>query len=286
MPDLTTLVAAPGPNDLVWTDPAFPAQPLTLRSARPRRFTAETPVLFVHHGTRRNGGDDRDHWLKLVDEADLLVVVPEFSAESFPGPAWYDFGNVKDANGNDHPRTHWTYGIVERLFADLRARGVTQRRMFGLFGHSAGGQFVHRMVSLGFRSCVAAAVTANAGSYAMPDFDVPFPYGLGGTGLDRSALRDLLGFRLTVMVGTSDTGTHDGSFPREAAAMLQGRNRHARALRCMETARAEAAAFATHCAWALIDVKGVGHDGARMSQAAAPLLSAALHGSERLPTTP
>ena len=41
--------------------------------------------------------------------------------------------------------------------------------------HSAGGQFVHRMISLGFRDRVAVAATANAGTYAMPDPGVAFP---------------------------------------------------------------------------------------------------------------
>ena len=40
---------------------------------------------------------------------------------------------------------------------------------FGLFGHSAGGQFVHRMLSFGFRDCVAVAVSANAGTEYLAD---------------------------------------------------------------------------------------------------------------------
>jgi len=177
MPVLSTLVAAAGANDLPWIDPAFPDRPLTLRCARPRHFSSATPVLFVHHGVLRNGGDYRDYWLSLVDEADVLVVVPEFSDESFPGASFYNFGNRTDANFTPRPREQWTYAVVERLFAELRAAGITRRRRYGMFGHSAGGQFVHRMLSLGFRDSVAAAVTANAGTYAMPDLEVAFPYG-------------------------------------------------------------------------------------------------------------
>jgi peptide/nickel transport system substrate-binding protein len=50
------------------------------------------------------------------------------------------------------------------VFALMRAQGLTRRTTYGVFGHSAGGQFVHRMISLGLRSRVAAAVTANAGT--------------------------------------------------------------------------------------------------------------------------
>jgi hypothetical protein len=283
MSNLSTLVAAAGANDLPWTDLAFPDRPLTLRSARPRHFSPDTPVLFVHHGVLRNGGDYRDYWLGLVDEADVLVVVPEFPADSFPGVGWYNFGNRTDDHGAPRPRGQWTYGVVERLFAELRTAGITRRRHYGIFGHSAGGQFVHRMLSLGFRGRVAAAVTANAGTYAMPDLDVAFPYGLGDTGLDEDALRDLFAFRLTVMAGTADIDTTTEHFPREEAAMRQGETRYARAHHYIETAREQAARLGIPCAWTIVDVEGVGHDGERMSAAAAPILAAALHAAERFP---
>jgi hypothetical protein len=281
MNDLVNLVTNAGTNDLAWTDPNFPNQPLTLRSARPRHFTADTPVLFVHHGMLRNGGDYRDYWLPLVNENNLLVVVPEFSAESFPGASWYNYGNRTDADGTANPRSQWTYGIVARTFAALRAAGITRRHTYGMFGHSAGGQFVHRLISLGFRDGVAAAVTANAGTYAMPDLDVPFPYGLGDTGLDTDALRALLGFRLTVMAGTADIDNTSDNFPRDEEAMRQGDTRYARAHRYIASARAQAESLGAACAWTIVDVAGVDHDGQRMSQAAAPLLAAALHAAER-----
>jgi hypothetical protein len=62
--------------------------------------------------------------------------------------------------------------------------------------------------------------------------------------------------------------------------MGQGATRHERAHNYVRNARASAAALGTRCAWTVIDVPGVGHDGARMSAAAAPILAAALHASE------
>jgi hypothetical protein len=276
---LATLAAQAGPNDLPWTDPAFPARPLTLRSARPKQWTPDCTILFVHHGVLRNGGDYRDFWLPLVDEAGLLVVVPEFSGEAFPGSRWYNYGNTRDDDARPIARAEWTYGIVEHLFAALCAAGVTRRDRYGLFGHSAGGQFVHRMVSLGFRGRVAAAVTANAGTYAMPDPAVAFPYGLGGTGVDEAALADLLGFGLTVMAGTADTDTTGEHFPRDEAAMRQGDTRYARAHAYIAAARGCAERLGCRCGWSIVDVPGVGHDGERMSAAAAPVLAAALHAA-------
>jgi hypothetical protein len=187
------------------------------------------PLLFVHHGDLRNGGDFRDYWLPLIEEAQLFVIAPEFAPSTYPGSTWYNLGNRAGEDGAEKPRTEWTYGIPERVFHALCAQGITARRRYGLFGHSSGGQFVHRMISLGFRQCVAAAATANAGTYAMPDLSVAFPYALGGANIDEAELRALLTFRLTVFAGTADIDTTSEHFPSDDAAMRQGTTRYARA---------------------------------------------------------
>jgi len=279
--DLRGLVAQAGANDAAYADPHLPERAIVLRAARPRHYSADTPVLFVHHGVQRNGGDYRDYWLPLVDTAQLLVIVPEFSWSAFPEAAWYNFGNRVDADGRPKPRTEWTYGVPERVFAALRQQGVTAAQRYGSFGHSAGGQFVHRMISLGFRERVAVAATANAGTYAMPDLGVAFPYGLGDTGLDEAALLALLAFRLMVFAGTADIDTTGEHFPRDEPAMRQGPTRYARAHAYLAAAREAARARGITCNWTITDVPDVGHDGAKMSAAAGAILAAALHTAER-----
>jgi poly(3-hydroxybutyrate) depolymerase len=228
MIDLSRLVEAPA-SSLPYVDPAFPNRPLVLHSARPRDYHIGTPVLFVHHGVRRNGRDYRDYWLDEVDEAGVLAIAIEFPEASFPEYLWYHFGNLHDKEGMPNPREEWTFGIVERLFELLLAQGVTTRQRYGLFGHSAGGQFVHRMVSFGFRDRVAVAVSANAGTYAMPDLSTPWPFGLGQTDVRTDALRVLLGFPVTVMAGTADVETTGHFFPKGPRSMRQGAYRYERA---------------------------------------------------------
>jgi hypothetical protein len=249
-----------------------------LHAARPEICDADTPVLFVHHGVGRNGDAYRDYWLPFVDAARLLVIAPNFSKERFPGGNWYNYGNIKDQAGNPNPRAQWTYGVDERLFDALREAGVTRRENYGMFGHSAGSQFVHRALSLGFRDRVAVAIAANAGSYAMPTLEIAFPFGLGGSEVDADGLRGLLAFPLTVMAGTEDIDNTTENFPREPQAVAQGATRFARAHAYVASAHAQAKAFQAPCFWSIIDVPGVAHDGKRMSAAAAPVASAALHG--------
>jgi len=79
------------------------------------------------------------------------------------------------------------------------------------------------------------------------------------------------------MAGTADTDSGGEHFPREPEAMRQGTNRYERAHAYIATARRQARRLGLHCAWTIVDVPGVAHDGELMSAAAAPILSAALH---------
>jgi hypothetical protein len=276
MSALRALVTNPGPCTMLYRDPVFPDRPLVLHAARPRDWHPDMPVLLVHHGVARNGQDYRDYWLPLVDAAGVLAISVEFPQASFPEYLWYNMGNLHCADGAANPRALWTFGIPERLFAALRAAEVTRRTRYALFGHSAGGQYVHRMLSFGYRGQVAVAIAANAGTYAMPDLATPWPFGLGEVGFDDEALRAVLQFPITVMAGSDDTKTTGRFFPKGPRSMRQGPHRHARAHHYLRLGRQAAQRLGTRCAWRVIDVPGVGHDGRGMSVAAAPVIAAAL----------
>jgi hypothetical protein len=274
--ELSPLVADAGASSLPYVDPAFPNRKLALHAARPRDWQPGLPVLFVHHGVRRNGSDYRDYWLQHADAGAMLVIAIEFPEAGFPDYLWYHFGNLQAADGTPNKPDQWTFGIVPRVFAVLRAQHITTAPRYGLFGHSAGGQFVHRMLSFGYRDQVAVAVSANAGTYAMPDLTTAWPWGLGATLVTPDALRALLTFPLTVMAGTADVMTTGRFFPKGPNALKQGPTRHARAHAYLHAGRDAAASLGVSLAWRVIDVPDVGHDGRRMSDAAAPLIAQAL----------
>jgi hypothetical protein len=279
MTDLSPLVAAPGDASLAYFDPAFPDRKLVLHAARPRDWHPGIPVLFVHHGVARNGRDYRDYWLPHADGARILIIAIEFPEASFPEYLWYNFGNLHTADGTPNPREQWTFGIDPRLFEALQSQGITTMPRYGLFGHSAGGQYVHRMLSFGYRDKVAVAVSANAGTYAMPDLATAWPWGLGATDVTGDNLRTLLTFPLTIMAGTADTKTTGRFFPKGPKSLKQGPTRHARAHTYHRLGHAAAADLGVSLAWKVIDVPDVGHDGRRMSDAAAPVIADALYRS-------
>jgi hypothetical protein len=276
MIDLSPLVASEGASSLSYFDPAFPDRQLILHAARPRIWNPGLPIVFVHHGVARNGRDYRDYWLRHVDAGAMLAIAIEFPEASFPEYLWYNFGNLHTAKGIANPRTQWTFAIDERLFQSLRDQGITTTQRYGLFGHSAGGQYVHRMLSFGFRDQVAVAIGANAGTYAMPDLEVDWPWGLGATEVTREDLAALLTFPLIIMAGTADIKTTGRFFPKGPKSMTQGPTRYARAHTYLRTGQRAAAELGVPLAWKVIDVQDVGHDGQQMSDAAAPLIANSL----------
>ena len=195
----------------------IPRSPTRAARRTASRIRSRDPDRVCPSRRHRNGRDYRDYWLDLVDEAGILAISIEFPEPSFPEYLWYHFGNLHAKDGTPNPREAWTFGIDGRLFEELRAQGVTTLEGYGLFGHSAGGQFVHRMLSFGFRDRVVIAVSANAGTYAMPDLATPWPFGLGNTDVDTEALRALLAFPITVMAGTEDVLTTGRFFPKGPA---------------------------------------------------------------------
>ena len=277
MIDLAPLIAVAGGSSLPYIDATFPQQTLILHSARPRDWHPGLPVVFVHHGVARNGGDYRDFWLPHVDAGRILAIAIEFPDSDFPEYLWYNFGNLHAADGTSNPRAQWTFGIDGRLFDALRNQRIATTQRYGLFGHSAGGQYVHRMLSFGYRDRVAVAISANAGTYAMPDLMTHWPWGLGATDLTGDDLRAFLCFPLTIMAGTNDIKTSGRFFPKGPKSLKQGPTRHARAHSYLRAGQVAAAELGVALAWKLLDVPDVGHDGRRMSDAAAPLIAETLH---------
>jgi hypothetical protein len=138
-----------------------------------------------------------------------------------------------------------------------------------LWGHSAGSQFVHRLLATQPHDMFEEVGAANAGWYSVPTLDRAFPEGLGGIGLTRDDLVKLLTYPLIIFAGDRDVETDSDNLPTHAAAMEQGPHRFARAHSYLEYGRAAAATLRVSCNWRIVVVPGVGHEGMRMSAFAA-----------------
>jgi len=252
---------------------------ITLNTYRPAHATAQSPIVLVQHGVMRNGDDYRDFWMPAADKHGLVIIAPTFSDAQWPEVMNYNNGSVLDttdraALADTAPTTApetWSYTVVTRLVDHLKACGVLAHQPLYLFGHSAGGQFVHRLLSVLTPGVFTQVAAGNPGWYTLPLLDLPFPEGLSGTPADDNSLARLFASPLTILAGDQDTETHDPHLPSEPAALRQGPHRYARALNYFATAQAEAARRGLPLNWQLHTIPGIGHDGEAMSAVCAHL---------------
>jgi hypothetical protein len=228
-------------------------------------------ILMVMTGAHRDGEGYRDDWLPLVKERNTLLLVLEFPKDDYPGASSYNQGNILDSDGDINPPEAWTFNIVEALFAAVVEETSSTADDYALFGHSAGGQFVHRFMEFTEENHVRVAVAANAGWYTMPDQDVEFPHGLKKSPLSSKELRESFSRRLIIMVGADDVDPQDALLQRDRKTDAQGNNRLSRGLNFYQASR-NAAKESDDFNWALIVVPGAAHEHKRMAEAAAPLI--------------
>ena len=267
--ELARFLEARGRASIPYRDPFSPDRALTLECYRPAGHTPERPVVMVQHGMARNGDEYCEAWVPAADRHGLLIVATTFSQAEWPDSRPYNDGHVLDAEGAPRPRAAWSQAIPGRVFALLRESGLTARRQAYLWGHSAGGQFVHRLMATQPHDWLEAAAPANAGWYTLPTLDLPYPEGLGGIGLEQGDVARLLGYPMTIFAGDRDTETAADNLPKHEAALRQGPHRFARAHYYLARGQAEAARLGVPCRWRLVVVPGIGHEGMRMSGIAA-----------------
>ncbi|MET3204050.1 hypothetical protein ACQCSV_15835 [Pseudarthrobacter sp. S3] len=228
-------------------------------------------ILMVMTGAHRDGEAYREDWLPIVQERNTLLLVLEFSRDDYPGASSYNQGNVLDTNGNINPPEAWSFNMVEALFEAVVRDTNSKAKDYALFGHSAGGQFVHRFMEFTAENHVRIAVAANAGWYTMPDQDIDFPYGVKNSSLSSKELRNAFTRRLVILLGANDIDPKDPLLQRDRRTDAQGDNRLTRGLNFYQAAR-NAAQEGDEFNWALSVIPGAAHNHKQMAEAAAPLL--------------
>ena len=241
---------------------------------RPTGLAPDRPVVFVMHGMGRNADEYRDQWHELAVANDFLLVVPEFSEADFPGTDAYNLGNLSDASGAPTPRGRWSFSAIEPVFDEIRSRFELAAETFSIYGHSAGGQFVHRFLFHVPQARVGRAVAANAGWYTMPDFGIEYPYGLKGSAVTAEGLEKALTLPLTILLGDRDIDPAHDSLRRTPEALEQGKYRMARGFYFFDGGRRAAIEHGVPFNWHLSTVLGADHDNRLMAPAAVALLLA------------
>jgi hypothetical protein len=245
--------------------------PIKVFTQGPATIDANTQIVFALHGASRGAPATFSAWKDSVGARNFIIVAPLFAESDYPSGQFSE-GNTANKSLGPTPSPSWTFNVIEELFDHVRSTTGATASGYLLYGHSAGGQFTHRMVMMMPQIRMTHAYAANAGWYLMPDANINYPYGLQNA--PANAMSSCLGYsrRMTVMLGEADTDPNHYQLRRTKDAMRQGANRFARGMTFFETAKRDAAARNCAFNWTLHTVPGAAHEQEKMAAATALLL--------------
>lgn len=273
---------SPAPLELTATSETFPGsgsfrfeggkvagkKPLTVHYHLPADLPDDAPIVFVMHGTRRDADHYRDNWRAAAERFRFILLCPEFGKENYNRRA-YHLGYVTYRSGRPRAKSKWTFTVIEDLFDFVREETGNTSEKYHIYGHSAGGQFVHRLVMFMPEARFATAVAANSGWYSMPDFDREYPHGLEGAPNSPETLKKAFDRDLVILLGECDTDPEDPYLRNSPEVACQGKNRFERGHNFHAAAKRAAAEIEAPFGWKLRVAPDAPHLDAAMMPAAA-----------------
>jgi len=251
----------------------------------PSQLTPDSPVIFVMHGTKRNAETYLKNFAAIAERYNAVAIAPEFSKKYYPKSIHYSLGvaKKKTISGGKYRAKQWKepyeylYNEIEHLFEGVKQKLNLDACGYYLYGHSAGGQFIHRMMTFAPNSRVIRAVAANSGWYTLTDSgkgknkNLYMPYGLQGSPINDESLRQTFAHDLTILVGENDIKTpeEDKYVRKTKQAMQQGENRYERAMNYFKVAQNKAKQLKTDLNWRLGVVPKANHSSKKMALSAA-----------------
>ena len=252
---------APFEGDTVWLHYHVPAE----------GDIASLPVQIVIPGMLRDGERYRNDWIAKADEYGFVVLVPQMEDRFFPERIYQQGGIVREDGSFSDPEER-VYPLIDQLFCFFKEHSGSRAKGYNLYGHSAGGQFVHRFALFHDSPYVQRMVAANPGWYTFPDETVDFPYGIAEIGArDGIDPARFYGKELTVLLGEADT-LRSSSLRKTPEADAQGLNRLERGRNFYAWCREDALRRGAEFRHQLRLVGGSGHSDALMAPKAADIL--------------
>ncbi|MCC2604851.1 alpha/beta fold hydrolase [Planctobacterium marinum] len=241
----------------------WPGGKINVEFIVPQGAGEDTPVLLVIPGAKRNADEYRDQWHELALKHQFVVLAIGCSLQVCDSEYLYNLGGLTDHQGQPQPEAMQFYSVPELVFDDFVRRFGSAQTRFALYGHSAGGGFVHTFMLNRPNAPVSQAVAANPAFFTMPD-ESPYPFGLGGTAHTPESVDVWLQQPLTIMLGDQDTGPRTKALSNSARANAQGRNVFSRGLRFYATVMNTVIERNIESPWRIDVVQGVGHSSTKM----------------------
>lgn len=242
-------------------------QPIRLHLYRPRRCDAAPgPVLLVFAGYERNAEEylRRARWIARAQC--MTVVAPALDRERFPRLRYQRAG--MSGRGGTGDADACMGRLLRELVVWTRERLQRPDAPMALFGHSAGGQMLSRVMAYCPLPDLHRVVIANPSSYVAPSLLERAPFGFASVADIRAREAQLaryLAQPITVYLGDADTG--DDRLDTSRAAQRQGGTRIERGRNIFAAAQTMAATRGWPFGWRLVVATGVGHSSRDMLRA-------------------
>jgi hypothetical protein len=263
---------------------------------KPKNFRTTSRVLIVVPGSGRNADSYRDAWVEESEKYGALILSPMYKEVEYDYGA-YHMGNLiynlnlessakYDQNSNkvfldeelfsfeiNSNRNEWIYNDFDRIFDNVvKALGSTQTE-YDIFGHSAGGQILHRLAIFQPNSKANKILASNSGSYTLPDFNNELPFGIENTVLTKENIETSFKKNLVLFIGELDNENEQGGLMlRSPSVDKQGTHRLERGKYFFNKSKDIAEELGYEFNWKIIVVQKVGHNHRKMGNAAGEYL--------------
>ena len=262
----------------------------------PASFSETSPILIVIPGAGRNGDSYRDAWVKAAEKYGVLILSPMYPEQTYDFAAYHMGGVIEQLNirqvvspiaGTNQvqlteetlsftlqtDREQWIFSDFDRIFATVIRTLNSQQTHYDIFGHSAGGQILHRLALFYPQSKADRIIAANSGFYTLPNLNASLPFGIKETPISQASLTQSFQKKLVLMVGELDNAEETGgTLLRSPSADQQGLHRLSRGHYFFEFAKGVAKEMNGPFNWEKEIVPGVGHNQRKMAEHAAKYL--------------
>ncbi|MDF9831396.1 M14 family zinc carboxypeptidase [Parabacteroides sp. PF5-6] len=230
------------------------------------------PVVFVFEGADRGYAHLVRTWQKLAEERNFIFLLPHFDLELYPLEDYQETGVLTTDRTGVKEQALQTSALIDEIFHYFREHSGAGAAKYNMYGHSAGGQFVHRYMLFYDSPYVAKAIVGSPGWYTFPDKEQLFPYGVGDIPyVDDDVLKRYLAKDIVIQLGMKDT-IRESFLRKTPEAELQGRERLERGRTFYNFAQQLAAENGWPFHWRKEEVEGVGHQSSPMGIKAIPTL--------------
>lgn len=256
---------------------------IIVHTYKPQNFTTESSINIVLPGAGRNGNDYRDAWIEKSNQYNVLVLSLEYSEQNYPGVSDYNLARmISDVKLNEERTAvesfkisensdEWIFNDFDRIFNLVKEELNLNTNTYDMFGHSAGGQILHRYAIFKSENKANKILASNSGWYTVPTDTEGFP-----TGLKQSVKseKDIdFNTKLVLFLGEKDDANETrGDLRRSPEVDKQGLHRLERGTYFYNESKNVALELNAEFNWKLEIIPNIGHDYREMSKAAADYL--------------